>query len=264
MQLGFQPDTFMRAYPHTLAVQLAIDGLSPIATLADLAADSRFRGVVIAALTPQSLLPERAGDQQGWVDYYHQRYTVDARVNRQFRTLVQESLALANPLYSLLELARAACGGYTLPRPYYLTTRRDRSRQADYALTRVTEQRERHLATLRADLARERVPAPAEWLQSALANEVHIAAIENRGGRVVYVHFPAEAELLAIYEEHLPRTAYWDRLAARTRAVVVDCRDVPELRRFHCADASHMDEQVAREFTLALARDLVERGVLSP
>ena len=261
-QLGLVPTVLRDSFAGRRVVQLAVEGSSPIATLRDLAADEAFNGTVICGLDARLLCRDLWDTQQHYVDYYHRQYGLNQKLNRFFSTLAQEHVVSIDPQLRLNNLLVRLATGQPWPAPYYLRTQADRSRLADYS--RVDLEAHRKWACDRTTwLATNRdLPWTEEWLQDAMEVEPWVDAIVARGGRVVFVQFPTTGHLFAYDEAIFPKEKFWDAFAARTSALCIHFKDVPELAAFDCPDWSHLDRTDALRFTTELGRTLADRELL--
>lgn len=261
--LGLVPQVLQDNFPGYRVVQLAVQETSPIATLRDLAEDERFDGIVIAGLNARLLSRDMWDTQQRYVDYYHSQYGLNTKLNRFFSTLAQKNLASIHPQLHLNDIIIRLAQGEPLPSPYYLETQADRSRLADYR--RVDLQAHRKWAYDRTRwLSNDRdLPGAAEWLQDAMEVEEWVTAIQARGGRVVFVQLPTTGQLYSYDEIIFPKKLYWDAFAARTSALCIHFKDVPELAGFDCPDLSHLDRADAPRFTMELGTALADRNLLN-
>jgi hypothetical protein len=256
IHLAFAPAAFARALPGWTSVELAIDGTQPAAALVDLAQDPGFRGVVLVDTLESGIAPENLISQRAYVAAYHRRWRAPgAMIERWIATQVEARLAILSDTGVRI----AATGGS----PPYVATFPDRSQFADYALTDVGRRRRKLVERL--------APAPPPtqreadaWLAGALQMEPYIAQIQARGGAVVYLRMPTCDERWAADQQTEPRVLYWDRLAARTRAVAIHFADHPSLRDFECPDTSHIASRDGPRFTAALIDILAARGVVPP
>ena len=133
MQMDVVPQLLARRFPGHRVVQLAVEQTSPVAALQDLAADKRFDGVVICALNARLLCEDLWDAQQPYVDYYHQKYTFNVKLNRLVSSALQQNLTLLQPDLRLDDLIAHAIETGHLPSPRYVETRADRSCLADYS-----------------------------------------------------------------------------------------------------------------------------------
>lgn len=255
--VAFSPAAFAGALPGWKSVQLAIDGTQPVASLIDLARDPEFRGIAIVETLEFGIAPANWDSQRSYVAAYHRRWRAPgAMLERWLATWIEARLAvLSNTGLRVLQ---------TWGSPPYVTTLPDRTQFADYALTDVAELRRRRL-----EILGQTPPPPTQqgadaWLADVLRLEPYVAAIRARGGAVVYLRMPTCDERWAADQQSTPRALFWDRLAARTRAIAIHFADHPSLRDFECPDTSHIASKDGPRFTRALIEVLIDRGVFPP
>lgn len=257
IMLAFSPEGFRQVLPDWQYVQLGINGTTAIGSLLDLANDPAFRGVALVDVSELAFYRSSWISQDAYIAAYHRRWrTVGAMIERWLATKVQSRVAISSTR-SIKALSKLLGTG-SWPAPPYVVTHADRTRFADYSLADLER-----LRSARIDLL-ENQPPPADaplWLDEALEIEPAIAAIQARGGRVVYVRMPTCDERLASDEHETPKAQFWDALAARTRAIAIHFQDYPQLAKFPCPDTSHIASKDGPEFTRALLELLRARGV---
>jgi hypothetical protein len=74
-----------------------------------------------------------------------------------------------------------------------------------------------------------------------------VAAIERRGGKVVFVTLHVSAEVAA--RTAIPREQGWDRLCRGTKAHCIHADDHPVMRRWQPGDGFHLDINQRTDFT---------------
>lgn len=258
--LAFSGDTFAEALPRWRFVQLAIDGSAPIGPLRDLAADPDFRGIALVDVQERHFYRHDWSVADPYIETYHRRYrAVGAMLERRLATAVQSRVALLTTrgVHTFAKLFRSG----TWPRPPYTVTHADRTQYADFSLADVARYRNARLQ--RIEGWNHSTADPESWLADALAVEPAVTAIQARGGNVVYVRMPTCDERWDFDEQTTPKALFWDRLAARTRAITIHFKDYPELARFECPDTSHLDSKDGPAFTRALLEILRARGVFA-
>ena len=256
--LAFSPSAFREELPRWKYVQLAVQGSRPLGALIELALDPEFRGVALVDIVElnfqfegyDSLKRELAAYRRGW-------RAVGELAERWLATRVQEHLALLTT-GGLRALRSLWVSGRWSP-PAYTITAADRTRYADYTLVDARARRKERLARIE---GWSEVLNLEGWLAQPLALEVFVAMIQARGGNVVFVRMPTCDERWAYDESVAPKTQYWDRFAAVTRATTIHFADYPRLSSFECPDTSHLDSSDGPRFTRALLDILVERGVI--
>ncbi len=260
MQTDFVPQVLAAQFPGHRVVQLAVEQTSPVATLRDLAADERFDGVVICGVNARLLCEDLWDTQQPYVDYYHNKYTLNEKLNRRLSVVFQRRLAIIHPQLRLDDLLVHWVKTRHLPPPYYIETHADRSRLADYS--RVDIEAHRQFTLGRAQwLCSRTLPSSIKWLEDAMKLEEWVQAIHCRGGQVIFIQFPTTGDHLRYDEFMFPRAQYWDAFAAKTSALCLHFQDAPQLAGFACPDWSHIDRADAPRFTQELARVLDDRGL---
>lgn len=259
-------------------VQLALVGSCVAPMLQHLAQDPTFHGTVLCDIVPAlATVPPMAPP------YHNTTKALDRLKNQSvaqqwghhlslpleqtFACLQQEDLTLA----ALLKQVRipnrpAAQVGPALP-PYFSTIDRDR--------------RTRMLDRVQTDQAlQDRVkfgwlplftpPPKPHWIPDAAFGEyMHgmlegrfkdfadaVAAIQKRGGKVVFVHFPSSGELRSLEERLIPRPAVWDRLLKDTGAPGIAFEDHADLKDFTCPEWSHLSATDSVEFSKRLVPHL--------
>ena len=94
--------------------------------------------------------------------------------------------------------------------------------------------------------------------------EAAVAAIRERGGRVVFVRPPSTGTVRELEAQFAPREAFWDRMLAVTGAPGIHFEDHPELAGFDCPEWSHLTAEDAVRYSRILvpmvADALAEQG----
>lgn len=260
--LGLVPAVLRDDFPGRRIVQLAVEASSPVAVLRDLAADERFNGIVICGLDARLLCKDMWDTQKQYVDYYHRNYGLNTKLNRFFSSLVQEHLVSVNPQLRLNTLLVRLAKGEPWPAPYYMEIRDDRSHLADYSRVDLKMHQDWAFDRTQRLSDNKDLPWTDEWLEGAMELEPCVDAIQARGGRVVFVQFPTTGNLYTYDNAIFPKDKFWDALAARTSAMCVHFKDVPQLADFDCPDWSHLDRTDAPRFTAELSRTLAGRDWL--
>jgi hypothetical protein len=261
MQLDFVPQIMAGQFPGHRVIQLAIEQTSPAAVLRDLAADERFNGVVVCAVNGRLLCRDMWESQQPYVDYYHKKHDLNERLNRFLASALQARLTFLHPQLRLDKLVIGLLKTGRLPSPFYIETRADRSRLADYSHVDIQAYRQWALGRDQWLCANKMLPTSVLWLREAQEIEKWVRTIQARGGQVIFVQFPTTGEHLRYDEYMFPKAQFWDAFAAQTSAPCIHFRDLPQLSTFDCPDWSHLDRKDAPRFTLELAKVLESRGL---
>jgi len=260
VMLAFSASAFREELPGWTYAQLGINGTTPIGTLWDLSRDPEFRGIALVDVSEGAFFKASWGAQDKWIEAYHRRWrSVGSMAERVLATYVQSHLAMlaTRGVHTLGKLWRTG----SWPQPPYVTTFSDRTRFADFSLTDVGRQRGNRLELIKSwDLT---TGDAASWLAQALEVEPAVAAIQARGGRVVYIRMPTCDERWAAEEQQTPKGAFWDALARKTQALTIHFKDDAVLSSFPCPDTSHIASKDGPAFTRRLVELLRERNLLS-
>lgn len=259
MQAGFVQEAFLEVRPDVELVQLAVPAKGPVASLAELADDESFRGLVICSIEEVSLQPVYHNDQMPYIAYWREKWGPGKKVSLLLAAAFQEWLVQLQPRLGGEHLVKALAGGQLPLVPYY-STRFDRQRLIDYTNVNVTQLIETRVKYIRAQLTEYPPASPEVWLTVVERMAGFVRAIEKHGGRVAFVKFPLSGRLLALQDEMLPRERYWDVLAAGLGADVIHYEDMPGYQGLVLPDDSHLDPPGAIAFTKWLARQLEARG----
>ncbi|MFC1765857.1 hypothetical protein ACFL6U_27740 [Planctomycetota bacterium] len=263
MQLGFMPSLVNVQQPDFRVVQLAVHESSPMMALRDLAAHEDFNGIVLCGLTPREFCDDIWDSQQAYVDFYHRQFGLNVKLNRCVSNWMQCAFTFLHPHVRLDDMFVHWLQNRTVKNPYYLETRADRSRLADYSGADLPQQKAWALGRLDWYLLDRGAVVPSEaWVEGALRTNAWVQAIQDRGGDVVFVRFPTSGQHLMKEQLGFPRQEYWDAFAAQTPAYTIHFQDEPTLEYFYCPDTSHLDRRDTPRFTLALLDILVRDGIL--
>ncbi|MEM7165606.1 MAG: hypothetical protein AAF581_09080 [Planctomycetota bacterium] len=260
--LAASTETIAAECPGHSVVMLAISGRQAVASLADLANDDSFRGIVVCSVSAASLSARQHRDQKAYLDFYATQWNLNHDLNRRIATAVQSNLAMVHPNVNLREALFDTFKNKHFPKPFYLQAFADRSHSGDYSMVDLTVHRQRRLQLLaEGAMGARRVPVET-WLEDARHVAQLAAKIEARGGRVAFVRLPTTGEHWEFDSNHFPRGDYWDRWAALPGGgLKLHFLDVPEMTTFDCPDGSHIDTSDRAQFTLILIQALRDRGL---
>jgi hypothetical protein len=259
MELAYSASAFHDTAAGYRGVQLAIDGVPALGILRDLADDESFRGVVVVDVTEWDLERDDAvSAAQRYVNRAHALWRAPGAVaNRYLASHVQAHLAML--AIGGRELIAALLGKRRWPEAKWVVASRDRTFHGDYSLASpdaLDRRREKGLTSLKT------ASTPSDWLARASVLEPLVQRIQQRGGRVVFVHLPISGELAARADQLYPRSHYWDVFAMRTSATALHFKDIPGMSDIQCPDSMHMDQRDQARFTRALVTALRSRRVL--
>jgi hypothetical protein len=256
----FHQKTLSEETGYTHVRQLAIAGSHPLATLEDLADDPQFKGRIICELTEQALSTVPWESQRPYTYRRGGHFTLPERWGSVVRAKIEEHVVLLSPAAATLNrmkwaaLSRAL--GATEWRVHWASDRTTACVPGHLPrkewFTFVTDQ---ELATARHDLA-----VSFESRVSRLNGIVQ--RLHARGVPVIFVRAPVTPDMEALYEKHLPRKDYWDRMVADIDAPFVRADDYPQLSMFSPPDGSHLCGEDPQLYTKRLSAILKSENLL--
>lgn len=260
-------------------IQLAMAGSSPYPVLANLAADTEFRGTVILDIVPAMFLappgsPPMAVSEKALRRYHDANYSqigghyLGLLLEERVAFLKQEDLTLGQLLKRLPIPDRAnAQIGPALP-PYFYTVDRDRRGRMVEEAAIIGSTLQQRVATGWLPLFTAPPPPsfiPVEKFGAMMGQAIeqrfkdtqrHIATLRARGVKIVFVRMPVTGPLVAAEEKLVPLAAGWGRLVAENKVPAINFADHAELRSFDCPEWSHLSAPDSVEFTKRLVPHL--------
>lgn len=266
--------------------QLALVGSSPFPILADLAADESFRGTVLLDIVPAMYLaptgsPPVAASEAALRRYrtwnHAQRWShqLGVRLEGQVAFLRQEDLTLAKLIERLPIPNRAgALVPPKFPDYFYSLDRERRARMVPEAAI-VGRPLQQSIANTWLPLFTPPPPPtfiPAEKFRQMMGADLearfartreHIARIQARGGKVVFLRLPVSGPLAEREEQLAPRAVTWDRLVRENGVPAIHFAEHPELNAFDCPEWSHLSAEDSIAFSRLLVPHL-QRALQRP
>ena len=261
MQSGVVADVLRGRLPECEVVQLAkYAGGSPIGVLRVLAADNRFRGIVVCDAIEPFLMREHWNDQSELTGY---RGTMLDCMEAFLSANIRDCLAIANHNTGIRPFLKEIAENGGMPSADLVRMHVDRTIEINFdERDKVGRGTEGKLAMYRKGYERLNLPSSEvlasdfEWIDDL------VLRIENRGGRVVFVRMPSSGARLELENEYHPKEDYWDRLAEVCRGEWIHATELKGAHRWECPDDSHLDYRSAIRFTDALLEEMLIRGVL--
>jgi hypothetical protein len=259
-------------------VQLAIAGSSPFPVLADLAADENFRGTVILDIVapmylapagpPMEVSQKALQRRREWNHAQRWSHSLGKILENNIAFLKQEDLTLAQLLNQLPIPDRAnALVGPKLPPYFYTVDAHRRGRMVDEAAVVGTPLNKRVVDGWLPLFSMPPPPSfvPPEKFRQGMMMAMerrfretaeHIATIQARGGKVIFLRLPVTGPLLEREEQLAPRAFSWDRLVRENGVPAIDFAQHADLRGFDCPEWSHLSASDSVEFTKRLVPHL--------
>lgn len=283
-QLGLDLDV-LRKDSGLEPVQLAVDGASVIPVLKGLVDDPAVSGTIMVDYYPGDVDGNKfAGDGRGglWEMEYERLAKLGnpdislAAVEKKLSEAVYENLASyadgTTPLMSLRW--RVLSEGLA---PQYVTMAPDRSKMADYRRVRMPD---RYYGIVAAELSKAtgaRLEAPnsekyleerikslsplnnADFIRGSISIKHMKMALENRGGKMIFVKMPMSGMILEMNDRLFPKEDFQNVFEREVGGLIYSSDDDPELKEFVCPEGSHLDFRDRANFTRALDRLIAMR-----
>lgn len=266
------------------AIQLAIEGESPLPILDDLANDKNFKGKLVVDVTEGlffSTSPHNLTEPKDRIEYY-KKYTPAQRASflvnhvleSQFVFLDKDYFSL-NALLDRLPIPKRKdvfalpcdCpmdfGPVTFDRQDIMTNK---------FLTDTTLQNQvKGLWDFYRKMAPP-MPPPGPKLDSAMASakaeqdsilaivKTDVDRIKARGGEIIFVRTPSSGPYLMGEKMVFPRDKFWNRILAATNCPGIHFEDYPATAHFQCPEFSHLKPADAIVWTKNLVQILEEKG----
>ena len=254
-------DTWQRE-TGTKAVQLAVEGSTPIYALENLADDENFKGKLIIDITEIVFFSNgspRDAETLKNINYFKERtpaqrasFPINYAMESQFVFLDKEALSL-NALLDNLELPNRK-GVFVMPvfpMDFDRNTFNRQSKMSDRFLADTSlPNKVKNIWNFFRELGKTAPPFTDENLLAILnRTKTAVDKIKARGGEVLFVRTPSSGPLLQGEKMGFSREKYWDRLLAYTNCPGIYFEDYPELNHFECPEWSHLSPQDAIAFT---------------
>ena len=243
-------------------IQLALEGTSPITALADLAADTAFRGRLMIGVSPDLFFSGFAYRGKAIANWRTQSLT-DRSGQWLSMHLLEPVFAFVDPDFALFTILKrqewpARAGVHTRVNVRKLTlTERDRNTHmwprvvTDTAYARLARDIwAQDFGSLPPGVTPAMVNAGiiAETKKAAAA----VATLRARGVPVLFIRHPSAGAYLDHENKAFPRQGTWEPLLAQSGVKGIHFADHPELQGFELPEWSHLSHESARRYTAAL------------
>lgn len=251
------------------AIQLAIEGNSPLPILDDLATDKNFKGKLVIDVTEGlffSTAPNNIMEPEKRIAYYKKQtpaqrfgFLVNHFLEGKLVFLDKNHLSLAAMLEGLPIPKRK--GVFALPNPCPMdfnpsSFERQNIMTERFEKDTTLQKQVTGLWDFYRSISKDPPPNPAK-IDSIIAT-IHkdIDKIKQRGGRVIFVRTPSSGPYWQGEQKGFPRAMYWENLLIATGVSGIHFKDYPAIDHFVCPEFSHLKQGDAIVFTQNLARIL--------
>lgn len=251
------------------AIQLGIEGKSPLPVLDDLAADERFNGKLVIDVTEGlffSTSPQYTKDPAERIAYYKKRtpaqrfsFLVNHQLENGLVFLNKDHLSL-NALLEELPIPRRK-GVFALPNGCPMDFNPSSFERQNIMTERFEEdttiqKKVTGLWDFYRSISKDPPPNAAKTDSFIATIRKDIDKIKARGGQVIFVRTPSSGPYWAGEQIGFPRAVYWDKILTKTGVAGVHFKDYPAIDHFVCPEFSHLKQADAIVFTKNFARIL--------
>jgi hypothetical protein len=251
------------------AIQLSLEGHSPVAFLQDLADDPRFRGKLIVDVTELlyfSDAPPFSAQAVKDVKYYKTQtpaqrasFFVDHGLESQFVFLDERFLSL-NALLDNIGIPNrpGVMGDPKFPIEFWRQQFSRQTKMAPRFLTDTVLQRQvTDVWSFFLDLGAKTPPPKVDPVPGIIQKSKEaVDKIRARGGEVVFIRTPSSGKFWAVEQLAFPRTKFFDPLVAATGCQGYFFTDYPGLAKYVPVEWSHLSPEGAVGFTKELIKVL--------
>lgn len=260
-----------RAITGEDAIQLAIEGASPLPILHDIGNDAKFKGKLVIDVTEglfYGLSTPRGIHVKNALDYYNNitptqkfSFKVNHLLESQLVFLDKDFLSLGAIIKRFpVPPRKGVFGGPDFPKEFNQVTF-DRQSKMSPEFISDTNLQNKVKAIWAYGASRPRMPLSQFQHDSLVATVVKsINKIKARGGKVIFVRTPSSGPFLEGEKKGFPREKYWDALLAATNCQGIHFEDYPAIAKFQCPEFSHLTPSDAIIYTKNLIQILEEKG----
>ncbi|MBK8483061.1 MAG: hypothetical protein IPL31_01540 [Saprospiraceae bacterium] len=246
------------------AIQLSVEGSSPLPVLKDLANDELFHGKLIIDVTEGlffSTAERRMEKPNEYIEFYKNltpaqsfSFKVNTILESQFVFLNKDYFSL-NALLDKIPVPKrtGVFSGPDFPMDFRNISYERQSRMTDKFIADTNLQNKvkgiwKFLGSL------PKGPPLIDTKLDSFITEIKtsIDKIKQRGGIIVFIRTPSSGPFLITENKDFPREQYWNKLLTQTNCPGIHFSDYPETSSFICPEYSHLSKQDAVRYTTQL------------
>lgn len=255
------------------AVQLAMEGNSPVPILVDLGNDTKFRGKLVVDVTEGlffSAAHHNNSEPEAYAQFYKDKtpsqkasYIINYGLESQFAFLNKEYLSL-NGLLGQFEIPKRE-GVFHFP--YFPKE----FSHVTFQRQNIIEEKFLHDTNIQkqvtgnwiffAEMSKKAPPQPQAITDSLfIVVKNSTEKITKRGGQVIFVRTPSSGPFWENEQKAFPKEKYWNRLLTMTGIQGIHFKDYPETSNYVCPEWSHLSYKDAKDYTHQFVNQLVQKG----
>lgn len=255
------------------AVQLAMEGNSPVPILEDLARDEKFRGKLVVDVTEGLFFSASRYDVSepaDWTKFYKENtpsqklsFILNHGLESQITFLNKDYLSL-NALLSRIDIPKRK-GVFHFP--YFpkefshVTFERQNIIEESFLSDTNLQKQVTGNWLFFAQLSKQmppQTPATTDSVFNLIKNATD--KITQRGGQVLFVRTPSSGPFWEREQMAFPRDKFWYKLLQMTGQPGIHFKDYPETSGYICPEWSHLSYADAKDYTIHLVSQLQQKG----
>ncbi|PCJ57482.1 MAG: hypothetical protein COA79_15740 [Planctomycetota bacterium] len=253
MHVGFSHDTFNKTFSNYHLANLATDGSNFIPILENLANDENFKGIILISATINTLTTDNPINSN--LIYYQREWNIIRNLELYIDDKFQANLVSLNPNLTFSSILRSLKRSKKIPKKNYLNSQIDREINCDYSLA------DQNLFKKNNESFKSKTNLIKISNKNIEKINLYIKAIKNRGGKLVFIHFPISFTGQKVINNNI-RYSIWKDFENKIDIPTLHYLDYPKLKRFNCPDGSHIDAKDKNKFTKDLIQILIDIKVL--
>jgi hypothetical protein len=249
------------------AVQLAMEGKSPLSVLEDLANDPEFKGNLVVDVTElfyYSLDPAFNGEPKVNIKYFHDQtyaqkigFQLNRALESKFVFLNEKSLSLSAKLGDISVKDR---NGVYMPPKFPMEFinngfERQSKMEPEFLSSPQKLEKVRSVWVMIMEMIKNSPPPTENPVPKVIKiTKDAVEKIRGRGGDVVFVRTPSSGPFYEMERKTFARSVFWDPLLTATKCEGIHFMDHAEMNHLDCPEWSHLSPKQAIEFTASFIR----------
>lgn len=252
------------------AIQLAIEGNSPLPVLYNLADDKNFKGKMIVDVTEGLFFSSSPNNSPDNYIAYYKKETPAQKGSFQLNHLLESKFVFLDKSYFSLNAFLGTLALHDRPGVFALpnfplefnkkTFERQSYMSPEFVRDTNLQNKVKAIWVFFSKISKEKPPVGASLDSIFRKIKTAVDKIKARGGKVLFVRTPSSGPYLSAERQAFPRKEYWDKLLAVTQCPGIHFEDYPAIAHFQCPENSHLKPSDGVIFTKNFIQILQQKG----
>lgn len=251
------------------AIQLAIEGSSPVPMITDLGDDPKFQGKLVIDVTEILFFSTSRSSVEKPNEYIHwytkqtpaerASFILDHALESNLVFLDRDYLSLNEGIESIKIPNRPGVFVFPeFPMEFDRTGFNRQTRMSDKFLADTSLQHQvQNIWAYLSKMGRNAPPPKTNPIPAVIATvKTAVDKIRSRGGEVVFIRTPSSGPMAMGEQQALPREKAWEPLLAATKCTGIYYADNPATSHFVCPEWSHLSPSDAILYTKTLIGEM--------